>query len=88
MSVNSIPIPNIVEQSSKNEEILRVWIADNQQIVALSDKLWKDPGVWGIMLVDLARHVALSYKNTGMNPDIVIKKIRYAMDVEWNHPTT
>jgi hypothetical protein len=54
----------------------------------LATNLWKDPGTWGIMLVDLAKHIALSYEQaTGQNAASVLRKIKKGFDAEWGSPT-
>jgi hypothetical protein len=42
-------------------EIARLWVASDAQHVALRTDVWPDPAAWGIVLADLARHVALAY---------------------------
>jgi hypothetical protein len=68
-------------------EMARIWIADGDQHVVLSPKLWDDPGAWGLMLVDLARHVARAYAQSGSSERAVLEKIRQAFDAEWSLPT-
>jgi hypothetical protein len=45
----------------KSFEIARLWVASDAQHVALRTDVWPDPAAWGIVLADLARHVALAY---------------------------
>jgi hypothetical protein len=42
-------------------EIARVWVANGAQHVRLRSDVWPDPAAWGIVLAELARHVALAY---------------------------
>jgi hypothetical protein len=62
---NELPIPDSVVDANEVMEIARLWIADGDQHVVLSPKLWRDPAAWGLMLVDLARHVANAYEQQG-----------------------
>ena len=39
-------------------ELLRVWVAEQGQHVSLRAGAWEDPFAWGIVLADLARHIA------------------------------
>jgi hypothetical protein len=58
----ALEIPSTVEGDPNALEIARIWAAHGQQHVALRSGLWEDAGNWGIMLVDLARHVANAYE--------------------------
>ena len=82
-----LPAPPSIEGCEKAMEMARIWIADGDQHVVLSPNLWSDPGAWGLMLVDLARHVANAYGQQGHDRDGVLVKIRQAMDAEWNSHT-
>lgn len=85
---NELPIPPIAKSDSGARELVRVWAAKGNQHVSIATGLWDDPATWGIMLVDLAKHVAQSYKQTyGRNPDEVLERIRKGFDAEWGHPT-
>jgi hypothetical protein len=68
-------------------EVLRVWSAPNDvQQVALRTN-WSDPAVWGLLLVDLARHAARAYERSGRDAALVLARIREGFDAEWSHPT-
>lgn len=82
-----LPIPSVALSAERSAEMLRVWIVDGDQVVTLSPHLWSDPGSWGLMLVDIARHVAEAYKAQGRDPATVLAKICEAMDAEWTNPT-
>ena len=49
--------------------------------------MWADPGALGLLLVDLAKHVAAAYEAKGINRDAALQSIRAAMEAEWSHPT-
>ena len=56
--------------------------------MSLSTDVWKDPAAWGIMLVDLMKHVASAYQqDTGQSDADVLKRIRAGFDAEWQHAT-
>jgi hypothetical protein len=57
MEINELPVPSVVSGARRSMEMARIWIADGHQVVALSPNLWSDPGAWGLMLVDIARHI-------------------------------
>ena len=85
---NELPIPDIAQQDPSARELLRVWGAQGAQHVALAAGLWRDPGAWGLVLADLARHVARAYEQTG-GPEKrkALERIRETFEAEWNHPT-
>jgi hypothetical protein len=82
-----LPIPEAVQSAREKMELARVWIADGNPVVTLSSNLWNDPGAWGLLLVDLAVHVANAYESQGQDATQILKKIREAFDAEWSHPT-
>jgi hypothetical protein len=45
--LEELPIPDAVLAASEKAEMVRIWIADGEQVVALSPRLWDDPGAWG-----------------------------------------
>lgn len=55
-------IPDAAKRDPKSLELLRVWIADNNQHVSLRTGVWDDPAEWGLMLADLARHIVNTYE--------------------------
>ena len=88
MNVHELPIPPIAVQDDRAFELLRVWVARGAQHVTLNANVWRDPGAWGIMLVDLAKHIASAYATTGENQrNEVLARIRHAMDAEWKVAT-
>lgn len=43
-----LPVPDWVLDATKAAEMLRVWVADRDQVVTLSPAMWADPGAWGL----------------------------------------
>jgi hypothetical protein len=85
---NALEIPATVARDPKATEIARIWAAHGQQHVHLRSGLWADAGNWGIMLVDLARHVANAYEQDGRGDYFaVLARIREIFDAEWDSPT-
>lgn len=82
-----LPVPATLDQATRAMEIARVWIVDGDQHIVLSQDLWRDPASWGLMLADLARHVANAYEAQGQDRKAVLLRIREALDAEWSHPT-
>jgi hypothetical protein len=86
--IEQLPPPPTLEHAERAMEMARVWIVDGHQHVVLSQNLWRDPGSWGLMLVDIARHVASAYAARGdRDRAAVLERIREAFDAEWSHPT-
>jgi hypothetical protein len=86
-NISELSPPPDVNHATRAMEIARVWIVDKKQQVVLSGNLWEDPAAWGLMLVDLARHVANAYEDQGRNKDQVLARIREAFAAEWGAPT-
>ncbi len=87
MAKEELPIPEQVSAAAQKAELARIWIADGAQVVTLSNRFWSDPAAWGLMLVDLARHVAAAYEPLGHDRQATMDRIRAAFEAEWNHPT-
>ncbi|GAC1452430.1 MAG: DUF5076 domain-containing protein [Isosphaeraceae bacterium] len=83
-----LPLPPDAAQDVRAIELLRVWASKGKQHVSLATGLWDDPASWGIMLVDLARHVANAYSELkGMNRHEALVRVKEGFDVEWEEPT-
>lgn len=83
-----LPIPDQAASDSKAIELVRVWAANGQQHVTLATGLWDDPANWGIMLVDLVKHIANAYEQTnGTSRSDTIARIKAGLDAEWSHAT-
>jgi len=79
--------PPIAQQSSEAVEVLRVWAEPGSPQQLTVRTIWKDPGAWGLLLVDVARHVALAYEREGQSSAGVLQRIRELFDAEWDAPT-
>jgi len=72
----------------KSFELLRVWVANRGQHVSLRADVWKDPAAWGLMLADLARHIANSYQqDAGLDRLKTLRVIKAALEAELKSPT-
>jgi hypothetical protein len=88
MTPKELPIPPVAAADPKAMELLRVWAANKAQHVTLPSHLWNDPGSWGIMLVDLVKHVANAYAiSRGDDRAEVLTRIRQVFDAEWVNAT-
>jgi hypothetical protein len=58
---NELQIPAAAKSDAKSFELMRAWIADSDLHVSLQLGGWEEPAPWGVVLADLARHVANFY---------------------------
>jgi hypothetical protein len=79
--------PPIAGSRPDSVEVLRVWAAPGSPQQLTLRTCWKDPGAWGLLLVDVARHAAQAYERDGLNPKEVLQRIRDLFDAEWASPT-
>ncbi len=83
-----LPIPDQAASDPKAIELVRIWAGNGKQQVAMATGLWDDPANWGIMLVDLMKHIAIAYEQTGgLEPSQTIARIKAGLDAEWSSPT-
>jgi len=61
---------------------------DNAPHVSLRVSAWDDPGTWGIMLADLARHVARAYaQDKGLDQAETLNRIHAVLAAKIKSPT-
>ena len=83
-----LPIPPAADKDAKARELLRVWASGGSQHVSIAAGLWDDPANWGIVLVDLAKHVANAYEQSaGMTYENALQRLRAGFDAEWGTST-
>ena len=83
-----LPVPPEADIDPNARELCRVWAASGKQHLSIATGLWPDPAAWGILLVDLARHIARAYEQTdGLRQDDTLARIRSGIDAEWSHNT-
>jgi hypothetical protein len=88
VSQRQLPVPQAAIDDSNAVELLRVWAAEGSQHVSLATGIWNDPANWGIMLVDLAKHIARAYQQeTGSPYAKSLHRIKDGIDAEWHTPT-
>lgn len=81
-------IPDAAKKDPQSFEVLRVWVANKGQHVSLRVAVWSDPAAWGIMLADLAGHLANSYQqDAGLDRPKTLQRIKDAWDAEFSSPT-
>jgi hypothetical protein len=85
----SLDMPPAAQRDQHAFELLRVWIAEEEQHVSLRAGLWDDPAAWGIVLADLARHIvnAHTQHNKKLDPQSFLQQLRDGFDHELDSPT-
>jgi hypothetical protein len=70
-------------------ELLRVWIADQGQHVSIRPGAWEDPFAWGIVLADLARHLANAHvlQHKDADEDAFLARLLEGFHAEIENPT-
>ena len=87
LNKNSLPIPPVANENPSAVEVLRVWAAPGSPQQLTLQITWNDPGAWGLLLVDIARHATNAYEADGRNPLEVLKRIHECWNAEWDEPT-
>ncbi|MGO8689705.1 MAG: DUF5076 domain-containing protein [Thermoguttaceae bacterium] len=86
--IDQLQIPDAAKDDPKSFELLRVWVANNGQHVALRTAVWTDPAAWGLMLSDLMHHIAISYhQDEGLDRIATLRRIKAGLDAELASPT-
>src|SRR5688572_22160669 len=81
-------IPPIAAGSNTSKEILRAWVADNSLHCSLVPTAWDDPSAWGIVLADVAKHVANAvHEERGISVEDTLDSIKHMFNAEMLNPT-
>ena len=87
-SHKELVIPDVAQKDLESRELLRVWLSGGNQHVSMRVGVWDDPAAWGLMLADLARHVANSYQQEkGLDRFKTLERIKAGLDAELSSPT-
>lgn len=79
--------PPIALSEPNAVEVLRVWTVPGSPQQLTLRTTWKDPGAWGLMMVDIARHAAKAYANQGKNEEEAFQRILQLFNDEISSPT-
>ncbi|MGI4854538.1 MAG: DUF5076 domain-containing protein [Janthinobacterium lividum] len=81
---DALRIPAAAMKDPRSLEILRVWVANGEQHVALSFGMWEEASSWGVLLADLARHIAEAHAqhDETIDPEDFMEGIRSGMESE------
>lgn len=85
---DALRIPAAAMKDPRSMEILRVWVANGEQHVALSFGMWEDASSWGVLLADLARHIAEAHaqQDDQVDTEDFLESIRAGMEAELDGP--
>ena len=55
---NELMIPSNVQLDKEAFEVIRIWVSQKTQVISIATNVWNDPLSWGIMLVDMMKHIS------------------------------
>jgi len=81
-------MPRPLINEPKAVELARIWaVAGGGQHVSLTPAFTPDPASWGIMMVNLIKHVASAYHQTkGLDPNETLNRIKASFGSEGSNP--
>ena len=84
-----LDIPAAAQRDKASFEVMRVFIAEQGQHVSIQSGAWEDPFAWGIVLADLARHIALAHQmqNPKVDQDAFMERLLEGFQAEIENPT-
>jgi hypothetical protein len=84
--VHELPAPPEAEKFG-GQEVLRAFIVEGDLHVSLQNA-FERPAVWGVLLADIARHIAHMYSKEGSALyDQARAEIHRSLQAEWSVPT-
>jgi hypothetical protein len=87
-TAKQLDVAPAAKRDSHAFEIMRVWIAESGQHFSVRIGTWEDPAAWGLLLVDLARHIAVSHAaHYSVDSGATLQRIIAAWTVELNSPS-
>jgi hypothetical protein len=86
--MKELTIPDVAKTDTQSVEVLRVWLANQQQHITMRTAVFEDPAAWGLFLCDLARHIANAYNlEHGLNFEKTLARVRAGFNAEMDSPT-
>ena len=86
-SLKELDPPPLASSDPTAEEILRVWSSPTRPYQLTLRTHWDDPGAWGILLVDVAKHAAQAYARNGEDCGAALRRIVELFEAELSRPT-
>jgi hypothetical protein len=84
---NEQPLPPDVVGRDDAVEVLRAFILDGGLSIAFT-RAFEEPDMWGLLLVDLARHAARAYaRESGFTEEEALARILDMFEAEIARPT-
>ena len=81
------PLPPDVVGRDDATEVLRAFVLDGGLSIAFT-RTFEEPDIWGLLLVDIARHAARAYAREGAyNEDEALSRIVDMFEAEIARPT-
>jgi Domain of unknown function (DUF5076) len=81
-------IPPVAQRDKKSFEVFRVWVAEEGQHVSIRCGAWEDPLAWGVVLADLARHIAHAHSlhSEGVDEEVFLERLLEGFSAEIDTP--
>ncbi|MCU1324558.1 MAG: hypothetical protein JWM43_4207 [Acidobacteriaceae bacterium] len=85
----TLELPPAAQRDKAAFEVLRVWIAEQGQHVSIRSGAWEDPFAWGIVLADLARHIANAHaiQSDRVDKEAFLERLLEGFEAEIDNPT-
>jgi hypothetical protein len=81
------PLPPDVMNRDDATEVLRAFVLDGGLSIAFT-RAFEEPDMWGLLLVDIARHAARAYaRESQYTEDEALSRIVEMFEAEINRPT-
>ena len=81
------PLPPDVVDRDDATEVLRAFVLDRGLSIAFT-RAFEEPDVWGLLLVDVARHAARAYaRESDYTEDEALRRIVDMFEAEIDRPT-
>jgi hypothetical protein len=83
-----IASPKEIIGDEKAREVLTVWLrSDGSNTTIIKPDTWDDAAAWGLLLADVARHIANAMVVKGGSHDEILARVRLGFEVELGDPT-
>ena len=81
------PLPPDVAERDDAIEVLRAFVVDGGLSIAFA-RAFEEPDMWGLLLVDIARHAARAYgRESEFSEDEALRRIIDMFEAEMARPT-
>ena len=85
--LHELSVPPGAVSDPGSREVLRAWVAGGGLQVTL-DPAFDQPDIWGLLLVDVARHAARAFAaEQNFTQSEALQRIKAMFDAEWERPT-